>query len=208
DLAHECFPPPSLPDPCSGGMGLPDWESAVRQAQHGLEMTAEASGGFAITNTDDFTGGLGRITEDLDHYYLLGFYPEDPKGKGYRRLDVAVAGHPGWKLHFRRGYMPGGPPPPPKNTDPLVALSAGILPSTDLPLRLTAIPLPPIRTAAGSGRTSRVALALEVTARVRDLQEADSRLRDTLKYEVLVVDEAKRKVTSVSGLEGRLTLSP
>jgi len=207
DLAHECFPAPAIPDPCSDG--LTDWNSPVRQAQHGLEMMAEASGGFAVTNSDDFTGGLGRIVDDLDHYYLLGFYPEDPKGKGYRRLDVTVAGHPGWKLHFRRGYMPGGPPPPPKNTDPLVALSAGILPTTDVPLRLTAIPLPPIRAAsAGAVKTARVALALEVTSRVRDLQEPDKRLRDKLKYEVLVVDEAKKKVTSVSGLEGRLTLSP
>ena len=50
---------------------------------------------------------------------------------------MTVAGHPDWKLRFRRGYMPGGPPAAPKSADPLVALSAGILPKTDLPLRLT-----------------------------------------------------------------------
>jgi VWFA-related protein len=207
DLARECWPPPSIPDPCSSG--LTEWESVVRQAQHGLEMISEASGGFAVTNTDDFTGGLDRIVADLDHYYLLGFYPDNPKGNKYRRLEVQVAGHPDWKLHFRRGYIPSGAPPPPKNPDPLVALSAGILPKTDLPLRLTAIPLPPVRAAsAAAAKTTRVALALEVTARVKDLQDADYRLRDTLKYEVLVVDEAKKKVTSASGLSGRVTLSP
>ena len=165
-------------------------------------MTSEASGGFAVTNTDDFTSGVKRIVDDLDHYYLLGFYPIDTKGKGYRSLDVTVAGHPDWKLRFRRGYMPGGPPAAPKSADPLVALSAGILPKTDLPLRLSAIAIP------GTGVTTKVVLALEVTAPRRALQEADGKVRDTLKYEVLIVDEKKAKVRTVTGLEGRLTLSP
>ena len=76
-------------------------------------MTAEASGGFAITNTNDFTKGLSRIIDDLDHYYLLGFYPDDPQGGGYRRLDVKAPTGPADaalppKLRCRR------PPPPPE----------------------------------------------------------------------------------------------
>ena len=186
DLARECFPPPAIPDPCSNEMA--DWYSAVRLAQHGLEITSAASGGFAVTNTDDFTSGIKRIVDDLDHYYLLGFYPADTKGKGYRPLDVRIAGHPDWTLRFRHGYMPGGPPAPPKNADPLVALSAGILPKTDLPLRLTAIALP------GAGPATRMVVALEVSAPRSALQEADGKVRDTLKYDVLVVDQKKARV--------------
>ena len=201
DLARECFPAPRPgQDPCSNDMA--EWYSVVRLAQHGLEITSEASGGFAVTNTDDFTSGLKRIVEDLDHYYLLGFYPADTKGKGYRALDVKIAGHPDWKLRYRRGYMPGGPVAAPKTTDPLMALSAGILPKTGLPLRLTAVPLP------GAAGTTRVVLALEVSAPRRDLQEADGKVRDTLMYEVLIVDVKKAKVRMVTGREGRLTLSP
>jgi len=201
DLTRECFPPPGSDDPCS--QGLTDWNSLVRQAQHGLEMISEASGGFAVTNTDDFTGGLKKIVDDLDHYYLLGFYPTETKGKGYRLLDVKVAGHPDWKLRFRRGYQPGGgAPAAPKNADPLTALSAGILPHNDLPLRLTAIASP------GTANLAEVVLALEVSVPRRDLQERDGKLRDTLKYEVLVVDEKKARIHSVGGLEGRLVLSP
>ena len=201
DLLKECFPAPHPDqDPCSNG--LTDWESPVRQAQHGLEILSDASGGFAVTNTDDFTSGLGRIVEDLDHYYLIGFYPSDAKGKDYRPLDVRIAGHPDWKLRFRRGYMPGTVRAPEKKGSDLVALSAGILPSTDLPLRLSAIPLP------GTGAASRVVLTLEVSLHRRAVQGADGKVRDTLKYEVLIVDEKKAKVRSVSGLEARLTLSP
>jgi VWFA-related protein len=202
DLMLECSPsPPGFMgrDPCS--QGLSDFESAVRQAQSGLAIFSEASGGFAVTNTDDFTGGLDRIVSDLDNYYLLGFYPSDPKGKNYRRLDVRVPGHPEWTLRFRHGYMPGGEPP--KNSLPMVALSAGVLPKNDVPMRLAATALP----GATAGLT-RLALALEVTAPVAPLRDPDGRLRDTLKYEVLVVDEKKARVRSMGGLEGKLQLSP
>jgi VWFA-related protein len=201
DLARECFPPPDAGrDPCSEG--LTDWHSPVRQAQHGLEIVSQASGGFAVTNTDDFTSGLKRIVDDLDHYYVLGFYPADPKGSGYRPLDVRIPAHPDWKLRFRHGYMPGGPKEAKPPTNELLALSTGVLPNPGLPLRLSAIPLP------GSGSTARVVITLEVTAPRRQLEERDRRLRDTLQYEVLIVDEKKAKVRSVKGLSGRLTLSP
>jgi VWFA-related protein len=201
DLARECFPPPHAgEDPCSNG--LTDWVSPVRQAQHGLAILSEASGGFAVTNTDDFASGLRRIVDDLDHYYLLGFYPADTKGKGYRRIDVRIPGRPDLKVRFRHGYLPGGPPPAPKNTRETVALAAGVLPKADLPLRLSAIPLP------GDGAASRVVLTLEVSPPRRPLEEADGKVRDTLKYEVLIVDEKKAKVRSVSDLEAHVTLSP
>jgi VWFA-related protein len=198
DLPRECMPPPTIPDPCSSG--LTDWNSAVRQAQHGLEIMSAASGGFAVTNTDDFTSGIGRIIEDLDHYYLLGFYPTDTKGKDYRRLDVSVPGRGNLTLRFRHGYMPGAPPPPRSGRE-LIALSAGVLPKTRLPLRLGAVALPT------KDVTSRVAIVLEVSVPRRQLEEKDGRLRDTLKYEVLVVDEKKAKVRSLAGLEAAFVLS-
>ena len=217
DLARECSPqPPTLAgsggvgaspvpglgsDPCSEG--LTDWHSPVRQAQHGLEILSEASGGFAVTNTDDFTSGLQRIAGDLDHYYMLGFYPSDPSGKGYRPLDVMVPSHPEWKIRYRHGYMPISPrdAKDTKDVSEMIALSSGILPRSDLPLKLSAIPL------AGGKSSARVALVLEVAVPRLDVQERDGRVRDTLKYEVLVVDEKKAKVRSLGGREGRLTLS-
>jgi VWFA-related protein len=204
DLLRECSPTPpgfGAGDPCSSG--LSDFESAVRQAQSGLSILSEASGGFAVTNTDDFTGGLERIIGDLDHFYLLGFYPADEKGSGFRLLDVTVPAHPDWTLRFRRGYTPAGATKPPKNSTPMTQLSAGVLPKGDLPMRLTAVPLP-----GGAAGMTRVALALEVTAPVPSLRDADGRLRDTLQYEILVVDQKKARVRSMGGLEGTLTLSP
>ena len=69
----------------------------MRVAQDALSQFTEASGGFAVTDTDDLTGGLERIVEDLDHYYLLGFYAEEAGGKSYRPLNVTVPAHPDWR---------------------------------------------------------------------------------------------------------------
>ncbi len=213
DLLRECAPAPATGaalqgapgspagDPCS--QGLSDFESPVRQAQSGLSILSEASGGFAVTNTNDFTGGLQRIVEDLDHYYLLGFYPSEQKGSGFRLLDVTMPGHPDWKLRFRRGYTPESAAKVPKNATAMTALAAGVLPKADLPMRLSAVPLP-----GGAAGSTRLALALEVTAPVRDLRDPDGKLRDTLKYEILAVNEKKARVRSLGGLEGKLTLSP
>jgi VWFA-related protein len=180
------------------------WNNAIRQAQDGLSLMARASGGFAITNSDDFASGLRRIVLDLDHYYLLGFYPEDTKGKGFRRLDVKVRGRSDLTLRFRRGYqaIDSEKEQKPKNANPLVALSEGVLPRSDLPMKVAAIPL------VASGQLTRVVLALEVTAPVATLRDADGRLRDDLKFHVLAAELEKNKVSSVGGLEGRVTLSP
>jgi VWFA-related protein len=200
DLAKECHPAVGfLDDPCLGG-SLPDWNSWVRQAQHGLEMTAEASGGFAITNTNDFTKGLSRIIDDLDHYYLLGFYPDDPQGGGYRRLDVKVT-RPGVTLRFRRGYVAGGPPPPPKNADPLVALSSGVLPRTDLALRLTAVPSLVTKPKVDTP----VSLALEVTVPRYGLTSTTGSVGDALRYTVLAADLKSGKVVRQFSNTAQLT---
>jgi VWFA-related protein len=210
-LALEAFPSTVTglgDDPATGGFR---WDNPIRQAQDGLGIMAAASGGFAVTDTDDYATGLKQIIEDIDHYYLLGFYPIDTGGNIYRPLNVTVPNHPEWTLRFRKGYMPGGPPPPPKNADPLVALSAGVMPKTDLPLRLTAIPLPGVPTSAGSkttaaGRLARVVAALEVTAPTKSMLEADSKLRDEVTYELLVIDDKKSKVTQRTGKAARLVM--
>jgi VWFA-related protein len=184
DLAAECRPSPAGNcDPCMGDCPgqVPDWDGWVRGAQHGLEITAKASGGFAITNTNDFTTGLGRIIDDLDHYYLLGFYPSDPQGKGYRPIEVRV-NRPGVTLHYRTGYDPGGPPPP-KNADPLMGLASGAIPETGLALRLMASPL-----------VGRTIVALEVTEPTAGLTAADGSVGDSLRYTVFAVDLKNGKI--------------
>ena len=200
DMSLELFPGPP------GGFGGDDsafrWENPIRMAQDNLGVLAEASGGFAVTDTDDLTGGLNRIIEDIDHYYLLGFYPSDTSGGDkYRPISVAVKDHPDYTVRFRRGYMPGAPPPDTSNKDPLVALAAGVMPKGDLPLRLTAMPL------VGKGKNANVAIALEVTTPTGVMKDVDNKLRDDVSYSVLVVDDKKSKVTQRTGRAASFSLS-
>ena len=200
-VMEECFPPPEGDDPCAGGP-LPDWHSWVRQAQHGLEIMAEASGGFAVVNTNDFSGGIDRILTDLDNYYLLGFAPPDTTAKGYRRLEVRLRNHPTATLRYRRGYDLGDRGEAKKTTDPLYALSSGALPATALPLRMHAAVLP------GSGRDARVTIALEATVPRQALLADDASVQDEIRYAILAVDTKGAKVKEAVGRGARMVLRP
>jgi VWFA-related protein len=165
DVPLECAP--GLPgqrgrDPCVGDLIRAPDKNYVRYAQNGLSITAEAAGGFAVTNSDDFDGGIARLREEIDHYYLLGFSPTDPTGRGFRPVTVTV-NRPGVTLHYRRGYVLGPAETPPASADPLVALSAGLVPRTDLPLRLMAMPLGASDASAKGKPQTRVLALVEAT---------------------------------------------
>jgi VWFA-related protein len=163
------------------------WNNPVRQAQDGLKYMAEASGGFAVTDDDDLAGGLTRIVEDLNHYYLLGFYPADTGGPQYRELQVKTS-RPGLTLRFRRAYAEIGPPDPPKKgTDPLSALVTSALPSSNVPLRLHAIQVPSL------AKETRVVFALELTVPKAPEARVTPKL-DDIQYAVFIVDMKKGKV--------------
>ena len=207
DLLRESFPGAPGGGAVDTQITTPDdedsmfrWNNPIRRAQDGLQLMAEFGGGFAVTDTDDFAGGVGRILEDLDHYYLLGFYPTDPDGKGFRALDVR-ASRPGLTLRFRRGYEPLKAPAPDR-ADPLARLVNGVLPATDLPLRLLALPMPL------SDREARVHLALEVTIPRAQLQQSDQRLLDQIRYGVFAVDLGSGKVREHLGRGARIALRP
>ena len=44
----------------------------------GLTYLAEQTGGFAVSNTNNLASGLGRITDDVREYYVIGYVPDDP----------------------------------------------------------------------------------------------------------------------------------
>ncbi len=209
DLMKECAPGVFgfRDDPCVGGGfgagGAPSSTAWVRVAQQGLQHISNASGGFAVVNSNDFTGGIDRIIDDLDNYYLLGFYTDDSKKKGYRKLEVLVKDRQELQLRYRRGYEIGAEAgAAPKNQDPLFALSAGALPKANVPLRLTAAVLP------GSGKDARVPVALEVSVPRQSLEEADAKLRDQIRYAVMVVDMKGSKVKEANGYGAKLVLRP
>jgi VWFA-related protein len=166
-----------------------------------LRDLAAGSGGFMI-RMQDFDRDLNRLLDDLDHYYLLGFYPDKTDGNGYRELEVRV-NRPGAVVRARKGYRPGPPPQPPKNRNPLAQLSAGVLPKTDLALRLAATPLP----SASRDRTD-VILTLDVRSDDGPRIAPGTTAKEVLKYSVWAVDLRKKKPVANVSREARVTLSP
>jgi VWFA-related protein len=190
-LMRECFPPPPGlgRDSCSENSPLSHGE--VRDAQEGLDVMAKVSGGFAVTNSDDLEGGIRRIRSDLDNYYLLGFYPPDPDGRGFHEISVAVE-RPGVTLRHRQGYEAGPAEetaaPSAKPGEALLSLAKAALPSADLPLRLFSAFFP------GPDGTVRVAVVIEVTEPAARILGADGRVSDRLEYSVLAADWNGRAV--------------
>lgn len=75
----------------------------VQNLQSTLLFMAERTGGQAIINTNNYSGGLERIGADFDHYYSLGYSPAHAgNGRAYR-LEVKV-GQKGLRVRHRQGY--------------------------------------------------------------------------------------------------------
>lgn len=203
ELAAECHPSPPGDDPCVDPF---TWRSWIRIGQEGLAHIAEETGGFAVVNTDDFTGGIGRILNDLDNYYLLGFHTPDLTTKGYRPVDVSVKGRPDLTLRYRRGYqiqLDDDAAAAKPRREPLGALIETALPASDFPMRLHALPVP------ASGSRSRVAISLELTLPTKAMAgEQSERLLDDIRYGVFAVDLKGQKVRESTGSGARIALRP
>ncbi len=80
-------------------------ESQSRARLNTLRDMAGATDGRAVVRTNDLDGGMRRIADDLQAFYLLGYYSTNPAADGrFRKIEVKVA-QPGLSLRARRGYL-------------------------------------------------------------------------------------------------------
>lgn len=76
----------------------------LRARLDALRNLASATDG-TMTETNDLTGGLKKIAQDLSEYYLLGYRSTNGKLDGkFRRITVRV-NRPGVAVRARRGYL-------------------------------------------------------------------------------------------------------
>lgn len=98
--------PHRLAAPDRPGAGPEGTAGAARAGSRAdsLALLADNTDGLRIVNTDDLSGGLGRLASDLTSYYLIGYYPTNtrPDG-GSRRISVSV-NRRGVTVRARRGY--------------------------------------------------------------------------------------------------------
>jgi VWFA-related protein len=124
-----------------------------------LASVAADTGGFLVHGTNDLAGGLRRMMEDNDAYYLMAYEPTNQKRDGrFRRIDLRLPGHPDFSVRTRKGYLaPGGRGQSPKaeaqaavassaaSQDETPAALGGLIPANGVPVQLTVdyLDLPP-----------------------------------------------------------------
>jgi len=88
-----------------------DRGSTVRQqavpgkfSDQSLQELAAATGGLAVTGSNDFAGGFDRIASDLTMYYSLGYRADSPANDMLRKVEVKVK-KPGVVVRYRESFV-------------------------------------------------------------------------------------------------------
>ena len=117
-----------------------------------LKTAAANTGGFAITDSNDFEAGVRRLFAENASYYIVGFtLPPGRKPGSLHRLEVKVK-RPDVQVRTRSGYeVPEQPAPAPARNarcgrrrrppPPPTPLLAAPIPMGALPMRLVLTPL-------------------------------------------------------------------
>jgi VWFA-related protein len=81
------------------------------ESQNGLNYLAQQTGGLAIRNTNDLSGGIQRVLEDQRGYYLIGYRPEEStfdKKSGrskFHHLELKVTRKGKFDVRMRNGFF-------------------------------------------------------------------------------------------------------
>ncbi len=89
----------------------------IGKTQGSLRVLAEATGGFAVVNDNDYGDALKRIDAETSDYYILGYYSSNPDPKHRNRSVEVKTPRPGVQVTSRGWYRtresPGPSPPKP-----------------------------------------------------------------------------------------------
>ncbi len=89
---------------------LSDRRTAAFESQDGLNYLAKETGGIAIRNTNDLSGGIRRVIEDQKSYYLIGYRPDestfDAKSgrRTFHKLSLKITRPGKYSVRMRNGF--------------------------------------------------------------------------------------------------------
>ncbi len=126
---------------------LADRRNKLFDTQDGLKYLSDETGGFAIVNNNDLSGGVRRVLDDQS-YYLVAYEPDsdtfDPAKRRFNKLTVKVS-RKGASTRYRSGFFSVAeretPVVPAKQTPGQVLQNALTSPFavSGIPLRLNAL---------------------------------------------------------------------
>jgi Ca-activated chloride channel family protein len=73
-----------------------------------LHQISEMTGGmaFEVRQPDEIATAFNRIGADLQHLYLLAYYPSVQENTHWRRINVVVPEQKGVRIRAKEGYLP------------------------------------------------------------------------------------------------------
>jgi len=187
-------------DPNAAGLNERGLQDEARLARESLQTFAEETGGFAVVNTNGFANAYDRIVQENSAYYVLAYYPPNPKRDGkFHKIEVRVT-RPGLTVRSRRGYAnPTGKVPTPVKS----VISAELRDTLESPLPVSGLTMK-VFAAPFKGVAPNASVLLGVELRGRDLTTAEN---SSLEMAVFAVD-AKGKMKASSRETVALNLKP
>ncbi len=171
-------------------LGLRSLSREMQLENDSMRVLADAAGGFAAVNTNDFEKVFDRIVRENSSYYLLGYYPSSSRRDGKnRKIDVKVR-QPGVQVIARKAYTePSGKATTPAlvttgsaTSQNMVSLLNGRLPVSGLTLAATAAAF------KGASNAS-VKIAIEARGRDLNLKEENGKYTGGLEFSVWAFDK-------------------
>ena len=125
-------------DPC----GLELNAECNRESRQSLQTLAEATGGFAVINTNRPEAGVDRMLSENGTYYLVGYYsPAPPNDRKHHRITVRTR-VADVEIRAREGYDSPGKAAKALAATPLEVLTRSAIQTRGLTMRVVAIPAP------------------------------------------------------------------
>ena len=131
-----------------------------------MRKLSDATGGFAVLNSNEFDRAFERVVAANSTYYVLGFTSTNDRRDGrYRHVEVRTR-RPGLTVRTREGYIaPSKNEPAPKDLFEGTTLASGVRESIRTPVANRSVPISVFATALrGSGRESDIVIAIEMDA--------------------------------------------
>ena len=167
DLGDESIEIGSFPDDTSLGIGPGSLQNELRLVQDSLRVLSDETGGFAVVNRNDFSTAFDRVVQDNSSYYVLAYYPPDPRPGRAHKIEVRTT-RPGLTIRARKGYVtPKKAVPEKVNTKDI--RTPEVRGALDSPLPVSGLTMH-VFAAPFKGTAPNASILLGVELRGRDLQ--------------------------------------